>query len=223
MFPLAEIVRRRRKPILPIFVRPSFERHEVTRAATIMRLMSRRVRPRGNEADRDPQRPCLLRQRSSAAVGVGTGNLPIARGLRGLIYVVWDLSEVDPSFVILLAGDGRMRIGFGEIDPPDGGDRRTIRSARPCIAAGRTRIAPSPDRLAHRLSASRGSGRTSPTRKIRSGIAGLALGSAPGARYNPLYARAGPDAQTLGDHSALHGIHGPTRSAPVGVDAQAVP
>jgi hypothetical protein len=50
-------------------------------------------------------------------------NVPIARGLRGLIYVLWDLSQVDPSDLsMLFAGQGRLRIGFAEIDPPDGGD-----------------------------------------------------------------------------------------------------
>jgi hypothetical protein len=29
-------------------------------------------------------------------------NLPIARGLRGLIYVLWDLSQVDPSDLSML-------------------------------------------------------------------------------------------------------------------------
>jgi hypothetical protein len=50
-------------------------------------------------------------------------NLPIARGLRGLIYVLRDLSQVDPSDLsALFAGDGRLRIGFAEIDPAPGGD-----------------------------------------------------------------------------------------------------
>jgi len=50
-------------------------------------------------------------------------NVPIARGLRGLIYVLWDLSQVDPSDLsILFAGQGRLRIGFGEIDPQEGAD-----------------------------------------------------------------------------------------------------
>ena len=49
--------------------------------------------------------------------------MPIARGLRGLIYVLGDLSQVDPSNIsILFAGQGRLRIGFAEIDPPDGAD-----------------------------------------------------------------------------------------------------
>jgi hypothetical protein len=63
-------------------------------------------------------------------------NLPIARGLRGLIYVLWDLSQVDPSDLsVLFAGRGRLRIGYGEIDPPDGGepsDAQVERAAREC-------------------------------------------------------------------------------------------
>jgi hypothetical protein len=50
-------------------------------------------------------------------------NVPIARALRGLLYVLWDLSQVDPSDLSsLFAGRGRLRIGFSEIDPPPGGD-----------------------------------------------------------------------------------------------------
>ena len=48
-------------------------------------------------------------------------NRPIARGLRGLVYVLWDLSQVDPSDLsVLFGGPGRLRIGFSEIDPPGG-------------------------------------------------------------------------------------------------------
>jgi hypothetical protein len=50
-------------------------------------------------------------------------NAPIARGLRGLIFVLWDLAQVDPSDLsVLFAGHGRLRIGFGEIDAPVGSD-----------------------------------------------------------------------------------------------------
>jgi hypothetical protein len=63
-------------------------------------------------------------------------NVPIARGLRGLIYVLWDLSQVDPSDLsILFAGRGRLRIGFAEIDPPDGrdpSDEQVEHAARRC-------------------------------------------------------------------------------------------
>jgi hypothetical protein len=59
-------------------------------------------------------------------------NLPIARGLRGLIYVLWDLSQVDPSDLsMLFAGHGRLRVGFAEIDPPEGAepDARLVEQA----------------------------------------------------------------------------------------------
>ena len=63
-------------------------------------------------------------------------NLPIARGLRGLIYVLWDLSQVDPSDLsILFAGRGRLRVGFAEIDPPEGsepGDKLVEQAADRC-------------------------------------------------------------------------------------------
>jgi hypothetical protein len=63
-------------------------------------------------------------------------NLPIARGLRGLIYVLWDLSQVDPSDLsVLFAGNGRLRIGFAEIDPPPGtepSDEMVEEAARRC-------------------------------------------------------------------------------------------
>jgi len=125
MFPLADLVRRQSKLVLPVFVRPSFERHEVDKGRydhaldVAARFDSERIRlieilnDRAYD-DRDPQPQSVVWERM---------NLPIARGLRGLIYVLWDLSQVDPSDLsILLAGDGRMRIGFGEIDPPDGAD-----------------------------------------------------------------------------------------------------
>ena len=47
----------------------------------------------------------------------------MARALRGLLYVLWDLSQVDPSDLsALFAGPGRLRIGFSELDPAPGTD-----------------------------------------------------------------------------------------------------
>jgi cell division GTPase FtsZ len=125
IFPLAHIARRQRKLVLPIFVRPSFERHEVdTRrydpALTVVaqfdaakiRLMEI-LNDRGY-TDENPQAQSVVWERM---------NLPIARSLRGLIYVLWDLSQVDPSDLsTLFAGDGRFRIAFAEMDPPAGQD-----------------------------------------------------------------------------------------------------
>lgn len=125
MFPLAQIAREQRKLVIPIFVRPSFERHEVDKRhydyavravdqfdAAGIRLIEI-LNDRGY-AEHDPQPQPVVWERM---------NLPIARGLRGLIYVLWDLSQVDPSDLsILFAGAGRLRIGFAEIDPVDGSE-----------------------------------------------------------------------------------------------------
>ncbi len=125
IFPLAHIARRQRKLVLPIFVRPSFERHEVDKRrydhalnvvaqfdAAKIRLMEI-LNDRGY-TDENPQAQSVVWERM---------NLPIARSLRGLIYVLWDLSQVDPSDLsTLFAGDGRFRIAFAEMDPPAGQD-----------------------------------------------------------------------------------------------------
>jgi cell division GTPase FtsZ len=193
MFPLADIVRRQRKLILPVFVRPSFERHEVDKgrydhaldvAAQFDSARIRLIEILNDRAyfDRDPQPQSVVWERM---------NLPIARGLRGLIYVVGDLSQVDPSDLsILLAGDGRMRIGFGEIDPTDGEDPAdaTIREAvdrcwhNPYCAFSKP--------AGTSLVCIQGDWSNLADAKIKSGIAALALGSPPHTRYNPLYARA---------------------------------
>ena len=123
MFPLAQIAREQKKLVIPIFVRPSFERHEVDKrhydhaVRVVEQFDSAGIRlieilnDRGY-VERDPQAQPVVWERM---------NLPIARGLRGLIYVLWDLSQVDPSDLsVLFAGNGRLRIGFAEIDPPAG-------------------------------------------------------------------------------------------------------
>jgi hypothetical protein len=138
MFPIAQMAREQKKLVIPIFVRPSFERHEVDKRhydhavsavdqfdAAGMRLIEI-LNDRGY-AEHDPQPQPVVWERM---------NLPIARGLRGLIYVLWDLSQVDPSDLsVLFAGRGRLRIGYGEIDPPEGGepsDEQVERAAREC-------------------------------------------------------------------------------------------
>jgi cell division GTPase FtsZ len=123
MFPLAQIARQQKKLVIPIFVRPSFERHEVDKRhydhavraieqfdAAGIRLIEI-LNDRGY-TEHDPQPQSIVWERM---------NVPFARGLRGLIYVLWDLSQVDLSDLsILFGGQGRLRIGFAEIDPPDG-------------------------------------------------------------------------------------------------------
>jgi len=138
MFPLARIARDQKKLVIPIFVRPSFERHEVDKRhydnavdaidqfdAAGIRLVEI-LNDRGY-AEHDPQPQPVVWERM---------NVPIARSLRGLIYVLWDLSQVDPSDLsMLFAGRGRLRLGFGEIDPPEGGepsDEQVEFAARQC-------------------------------------------------------------------------------------------
>ena len=138
MFPLAQIAREQKKLVIPIFVRPSFERHEVDKrhydhAAGVVQQFDRArfrlieiLNDRGY-VESDPQPQPIVWERM---------NLPIARGLRGLIYVLWDLSQVDPSDLsVLFAGHGRLRIGFAEIDPPAGNepsDELVEAAARDC-------------------------------------------------------------------------------------------
>ena len=123
IFPLAQIARQQKKLVIPIFVRPSFERHEVDKrrydhAMTVSQQFdAAKIRlvevlnDRGY-TDADPKPQSMVWERM---------NVPIARGLRGLMYVLWDLSQVDPSdLATLFAGHGRLRIGFGEINPPAG-------------------------------------------------------------------------------------------------------
>jgi cell division GTPase FtsZ len=125
MFPLAQIARQHKKLVFPIFVRPSFERHEVDKrhydhaVHVIEQFDSARIRLMEilndhGYVENDPRSQAEVWERMNA---------PIARSLRGLIFVLWDLAQVDPSDLsVLFAGHGRLRIGFGEIDPPAGTD-----------------------------------------------------------------------------------------------------
>ena len=196
MFPLADIVRRQNKLVLPVFVRPSFERHEVDKRrydhALHVGLQFDEARIRLIEilndraySDRDPQQQTVVWERM---------NLPIARGLRGLIYVLWDLSEIDPSDLsILLAGNGRMRIGFGEIDPAgeneahDPTDAQIRAAVDACWQNPYCAFGKEPGTS---LVCIQGEWSNMADAKIKSEIASRALGNVPDARYNPLYARA---------------------------------
>ena len=125
MFPVVQMARAQRKLVIPIFVRPSFERHEVDKRrfdhslSVVERFDSAKIRlieilNDQGYTDTDPQPQAVVWERM---------NRPIARGLRALLYVLSDLSQVDPSDLsMLFAGGGRLRMGFAEIDPPDGHD-----------------------------------------------------------------------------------------------------
>jgi hypothetical protein len=211
MFPLAQMARGLRKLVLPVFVRPSFERHEVDKRrydhalrvaadfdASHTRLIEI-LNDRAYAAD-DPQPQALVWERM---------NLPIARGLRGLLYVLWDLSQVDPSDLsILLAGPGRMRIGFAEIAPAAA---LTSNAARDASGRLGTNFVgdPSDAEIGDAVQACwenpycafskpvgtsliciQGDWSNLADAKIKGGIAALALGDPRGRPYNPLYARA---------------------------------
>jgi len=193
IFPLAKMAGRLKKLVIPIFVRPSFERHEVEKRrydhalkvteqfdAAGIRLIEV-LNDRGY-ADHAPEPQALVWERM---------NLPIARGLRGLLYVLWDLSQIDPSDLsILFAGDGRLRIGFSEIDPPDGqepSDAQIEKAVRGCwdnpYYAFREPVGTS-------LVCIQGDWSNVVDGKIKGRLAALALGGASDNPYNPLYARA---------------------------------
>ena len=192
MFPIAQMARQQKKLVIPIFVRPSFERHEVDKRhydsavsavdqfdAAGMRLIEI-LNDRGY-AEHDPQPQPIVWERM---------NLPIARGLRGLIYVLWDLSQVDPSDLsMLFAGDGRLRIGFAEIDPSDGAepsDDVVEQAARRCCE--------NPYYAFHKpagtsLICIQGDWSNLVDAKIKGRLASV-MGAAPTSPYSPLYARA---------------------------------
>ena len=193
MFPLAQIARAQHKLVIPIFVRPSFERHEVEKRrydhalnvcdqfdAANIRLVEL-LNDRGY-VDTNPERQSTVWERM---------NRPIARGLRGLLYVLSDLSQVDPSdLAVMFAGRGRLRIGFSEIDTPLGHEptEEQVHDAvhgcwdNPYCAFGRD--------VGTSLICVQGEWSNVVDARIKGRFAALANGDAANATYNPLYARA---------------------------------
>ena len=95
-------------------------------------------------------------------------NLPVARGLRGLIHVLWDLCQVDPSDLsMLFAGHGRLRIGFVRLIVRSRWTRATSKLIGLSEAAGTATTTHSANRRGPRWCASMVIGRTSSTRKSR--------------------------------------------------------
>jgi cell division GTPase FtsZ len=193
MFPLAQMARAQKKLVLPVFVRPSFERHEVDKRrydhalhvtaqfdAAGIRLIE--VLNDRAYSDSDPQPQSVVWERM---------NLPIARGLRGLLYVLWDLSQVDPSDLsILLAGHGRMRIGFAEIDPAAAGEPSDAQIDEAVRGCWQNTYCAFSKPVGTSLVCIQGDWSNLADAKIKGGIASLALGDVSGRPYNPLYARA---------------------------------
>jgi hypothetical protein len=192
LVPAALLARQQKKLVIPIFVRPSFERHEVEKrrydqALDVSRqLDAARIRfieilnDRGY-VDADPLPQSVVWERM---------NVPIARALRGLLYVLWDLSQVDPSDLsTLFAGPGRLRIGFSELLPEAGSDPcdATIdKAAQTCWDNAFCNFS---EPAGTSLICIQGPWSNIADAKIKSGIAAQAT-AAGSTAYNPLYARA---------------------------------
>jgi cell division GTPase FtsZ len=193
IFPLAQMARRQKKLVIPVFVRPSFERHEVEKRrydhalrvadqfdAAGIRLIEI-LNDRGY-SDEHPQPQSVVWEQM---------NRPIARGLRGLLYVLWDLSQVDPSDLsALLSGHGRLRIGFSEIDPPaqgDPGDEQIEEAVRGCWENPYHALA---QPVGTSLICIQGAWSNVVDGKIKGRLASLAHRGESDTTYNPLYARA---------------------------------
>jgi cell division GTPase FtsZ len=193
IFPIAQMARQQKKLVIPIFVRPSFERHEVEKRrydhalrvaeqfdAAGIRLMEI-LNDRGYR-DSDPEPQPVVWERM---------NMPVARGLRGLLYVLWDLSQVDPSDLsVLFAGQGRLRMGFSQLDPPKGqepGDDQIRAAVQGCwdnpYCAFDGIVGTS-------LVCIQGHWSNVVDGKIKGQLAALALRNGGDSPYNPLYARA---------------------------------
>lgn len=193
MFPLAQMARQHRKLVLPIFVRPSFERHEVDKRrydhalqvaaqfdAAGIRLMEI-LNDRGY-TDSDPQPQSVVWERM---------NLPIARGLRGLIYVLWELSQVDPSDLsMLFAGHGRFRIAFAEVDPPAGQDPSHTQVDEAVQRCCENPFFAFSKPAGTSLVCIQGQWSNVIDARIKGCLATAAMGSRAKSPYNPLYARA---------------------------------
>ena len=191
LLPAALLARQKKKLVIPIFIRPSFERHEVEKRrydqalAVSRQLDAAQIRfieilnDRGY-VDTHPQPQTAVWEQM---------NVPIARALRGLLYVLWDLSQVDPSDLSsLFAGPGRLRIGFSEIDPPAGcdpADDALDSAVRGCWDNAYCNFS---EPVGTSLVCIQGPWSNVADAKIKSGLAAHATASGAGA-YNPLYAR----------------------------------
>jgi len=192
MVPATLLARQQKKLVIPIFIRPSFERHEVEKrrydqALTVsQQLDAAQIRfieilnDRGY-VDADPQPQSVVWEQM---------NVPIARALRGLLYVLWDLSQVDPSDLSsLFAGPGRLRIGFSELDPSSGSDPSDMDVQTAVQGCWDNAFCNFSGPVGTSLICIQGPWSNVADAKIKSGIAAQAI-SAGSTAYNPLYARA---------------------------------
>src|SRR5262245_12791693 len=194
VFPLAQMARKQRKLVIPIFVRPSFEHHEVEKrrfdhalritdqfdAANIrfIEILNERGYSRT-----DPQPQSIVWERM---------NRPIAGALRTFLYVLSDLSQVDPSdLATLFAGEGRLRMGFAEIDAEPGREPTDAQIEAAALQCWDESYYAFRGKVGTSLVCIQGDWSNIVDAKIKSRIAGLAIGEGGADHpYNPLYARA---------------------------------
>jgi cell division GTPase FtsZ len=191
--PIAQMARQKRKLVIPIFVRPSFEWHEVEKrrydhALTIAEQLDRSairfievLNDRGySSANPQPQNAVWERM-----------NRPVARGLRGLLYVLSDLSQVDPSDLsMLFAGPGRLRIGFAEIDPADASDPTDEQVAHAVGMCWENPYSLFSKPVGTSLVCIQGQWSNIVDGRLKGGLAALATAGTGPATYNPLHASA---------------------------------
>ena len=190
--PTAMLARQMRKLVIPIFVRPSFERHEVEKrrfdhalnvSAQLDAAQIRFIEILNDRGylDTDPQPQSVVWERM---------NVPIARALRGLLYVLSDLSQVDPSDLsALFGGHGRLRLGFAELDPhvvQDPADEAIDDAVLGCWANPYYNFS---DPIGTSLICIQGPWSNITDAKIKSRLAAHATATG-STTYNPLYARA---------------------------------
>jgi hypothetical protein len=118
-------------------------------------------------------------------------NLPIARSLRGLIYVLWDLSQVDPSDLsMLFAGNGRFRIAFAELNPPAGQDPITTEVQLAVQSCCENPYYAFTKPAGTSLICIHGEWSNVVDARIKGQLAAAAMGDRPDSPYTPLYVRA---------------------------------
>ena len=201
IFPLAQMARQQQKLVLPVFVRPSFERHEVDKrrydhaVQVAARFDGAQIRLMEILNDRgyleeDPQPQSVIWERM---------NVPIARGLRGLICVLWELSQVDPSDLsVLFAGHGRFRMAFAEIDPRPGEDPSPAQVDDAVGRCGQNQFYAFSRPAGTSLVCIQGQWSNVVDARIKGHLAAAAMGTDGKSRYVPLYARTGDTARPWG-------------------------
>jgi cell division GTPase FtsZ len=215
MFPIAQIAREQHKLLIPIFVRPSFERHEVDKRrydhalGVVKQFDEARIRlieilNDHGYVERSPEPQAVVWERM---------NLPIARGLRALIYVLSDLSQVDPSDLsALLAGNGRLRLGSAVIDPSHGDEPTEAQVADAVAECWRNPYYAFDKPLGTSLICIQGNWSNVADASIKGGLAALAASDGLDGHYVPLHARA-PHAPRPWGVTALFaeytGVHAP--------------